>query len=203
MCHFLIVGQQLQLINTEAKLTPFKNAAMDTIGDVARLCCACWSRHCKWRLLTIMASEQAALTVSELREKYILVILEFKAALMIILVCFILNAFVGHSDWTRRIIMFLDYIFSCCESVSVLSFSVNVDDVRTFMNSSGGEGNQGGSRTLTPGWWFFLFIPKQDQKRSLHGGNVSWEVWPPGKLWKFVSVSIFFWLYVVLGSKPS
>lgn len=36
-------------------------------------------------------------------------------------------------------------------SVSVLSFSVNVDDVRTFMNSSGGEGNQGCSRTLTPG----------------------------------------------------
>lgn len=194
MCHFLIVGQQLQLINTEAKLTPFKNAAMDTIGDVARLCCACWSRHCKWQLLTIMASEQAALTASELREKYILVILEFKATLMIMLVCFILNAFVGHSDWTRRN-MFL--------SVSVLSFSVNVDDVRTFMNSSGGEGNQGGSRTLTPGWWLVLFIPKQDLKRSLRRGNVSWEVWPPGKLWKFVSVSIFFWLYVVLESKPS
>lgn len=47
--------------------------------------------------------------------------------------------------------MFLDYIFSCCESVAVLPFSVNVDDVRTFMNSSGGEGNLGGSRTLTPG----------------------------------------------------
>lgn len=32
--NFLIVEQQLQLINTEAKLTPFRNAAMDMIGDV-------------------------------------------------------------------------------------------------------------------------------------------------------------------------